>query len=114
MKRRAAIVFALTATALQARAQSASLSLSDLQVTQDQGIATIMGTATNTTGRPLTDAFVTFNLYDQNGTVVGNTMAHVQNLAAGSRWQFTAQTPVAFARAQVSQIQVFPPAAPGR
>ena len=114
MNRLPAIVFAFASAVVQAHAQPAPLSLSDLHVTQSQGIATIAGIATNMTGRPLSNAFLTFNLYDQSGTVIGNTMAYVQNLAAGDRWQFAAQTPVAFARAQVSQIQVFPPVAAGR
>jgi len=115
MKHLAIIAFTLTAAVTQAHAQPEPLSVSDLHVTQEQaGISTVTGTATNTAGRPLTDAFVTFNLYDQSGTLVGNVMAHVQNLATSQRWQFRTQTPVAFARLQVSQVQVFPPAAPGR
>lgn len=108
----AALVFACTAVAVQAHAQQSGLAVSDLRVTQDRtGISTITGTATNTAGRPLTDAFLTFNLYDQAGTIVGNTMTHVQNLAPGDRWGFAAQTPLPFARVQVSRIQVFPSAA---
>lgn len=46
---------------------------------------------------------------DQDSTVVSNTMAHTQNMAVGDYWKFTARTPVTFARAQVSQVQVFLP-----
>ena len=107
----ATMLFAGTVTTVLA--QPSELSVSDLRVTQDQAkLSTIMGTATNTAGRPITDAFLTFNLYDQSGTVVGNAMAHVQNLAVGDHWQFEAKTPLPFARVQVSQIQVFPPPAP--
>lgn len=111
----AALVFACAMVAVQAHAQQPALSVSDLRVTRGgRGISTITGTATNVAGRPLTDAFLTFNLYDQAGAIIGNTMAHVQNLGAGERWQFAARTPLAFARVEVSQVQVFPSAAARR
>ncbi len=87
-----AMIFACSVTTAQA--QVSDLSVSDLQVTQDQTrLSTITGTATNTAGRPLTDAFLTFNHHDQAGTLVRNVMDHAQNLAVGDHWRFETKTP---------------------
>ena len=109
-----AMLFASTILTVQAQTQPSPLNLSGLRVTQEQSISTIAGTATNNAAYPLTQAFITFNLYDQSGAIVGNTMTYVQNLAPGGQWRFAAQTPLAFVRVQVSEIQVFPPTAPSR
>ena len=50
----------------------------------------IVGTATNTTNKQLQAVIVTFNLYDQQNTLVGNASDIVNNLRPGSTWKFKA------------------------
>jgi hypothetical protein len=73
-------------------------------VLEGNGVSAITGTATNDTSRTFSNAFIEFNLHDEQGNVVGNAIAHVANLAPGK-----AETPTRFATVKVSKVQVFPP-----
>ena len=50
----------------------------------------ICGTVINNTDKTYGYAQVEINLYDQNGTQIGNTIDNVNNLAAHSKWEFKA------------------------
>jgi hypothetical protein len=105
-----ALVSALSAGIASAHAQSNELVIQSFRVVPEgNGISAIIGTATNRTGRTFSAAFIEFNLYDSGGTVVGNTIDHVANLAPGNNWSFKAETPTRFATAKITKIQVFPP-----
>ncbi|VVD71802.1 hypothetical protein PEP31012_00644 [Pandoraea eparura] len=54
------------------------------------GFPAIVGIATNTGNALVRDAFVKFNLYDAQGNIVGNTIAHGQNIGPSERWRFEA------------------------
>ncbi len=55
-------------------------------------VSYIVGTATNITNKPLQAVVVTFNLYDQQNTLVGNALDIVNNLGPGGAWKFRAIT----------------------
>jgi hypothetical protein len=99
------------ASALLLRAGD-DLDISNVRIVRN-GYAVITGTATNRSGCTLSHAFVRFNLYDNQGTVVGNALDHASDLAPSDRWAFTAQTALTgtkFATVKLTGVQVFPPA----
>jgi hypothetical protein len=98
------------ASALLLRA-GGDLDISNVQIARSSyGLSMITGTATNQSGRTLSDAFVKFNLYDNRGTVVGNVLDHASDLAPGDKWAFKAETGTKFATVKLTGVQVFPPA----
>jgi hypothetical protein len=104
------VAFILILSTAIAQAQSTDLDVRNLQVVSEgNGISAITGTATNQTDRELTAAFVKFNLLDERGALVGNAMATASDLAPGQTWKFEAETPVRFATAKLSGVEVFPP-----
>lgn len=69
---------------------SQQVSLSDLRFsTTPNGMQQIEGNGINTTSQTLKHVFVKFNLL-QNNTVVGQTIAMVENLEAGQNWKVQA------------------------
>ncbi len=54
------------------------------------GYGKIIGTLTNATNKQFSYAQVEFNLYDETGAQVGSTLANINNLEAGGRWNFEA------------------------
>jgi hypothetical protein len=99
-----------TASELLLRAGS-DLDISNVRIDRSgYGFSVITGIATNQSGRTLSNAFVKFNLYDDEGTVVGNTLDHASDLAPGDRWAFKAKTGTKFATFKLTGVQVFPPA----
>ena len=50
----------------------------------------ICGTVINNTDRTYGYAQIQINLYDKNGTQIGNTMDNINNLAPHSKWNFKA------------------------
>ncbi|EPE4835609.1 FxLYD domain-containing protein [Yersinia enterocolitica] len=69
---------------------SQQVSLSDLRfATTPNGMQQIEGNGINITSQTLKHVFVKFNLL-QNNTVVGQTIAMVENLEAGQRWKVQA------------------------
>ncbi|MCG9077116.1 FxLYD domain-containing protein [Laribacter hongkongensis] len=91
-----------------ALAENAGVEVSQLQTVRlVNGIETITGMAQNNSGKKLSNVFVKFNVYDQNGNTVGNTIAHVTDLEAGASWKFQAPYPGPFAKFKVTEIQTF-------
>lgn len=87
------VTFLLACTAVAVSAQTLlgeSLSIAETEVAQDGGFIAIVGKATNTSGGPIGNAFVKINLFDAQGTLIGNTMAYASNIAAGQTWRFKA------------------------
>jgi hypothetical protein len=58
--------------------------------TEEYGTRSITGTVRNNSSRTLGYAQVEINLYDETGNQVGSTMANVNNLQAGAKWNFEA------------------------
>lgn len=52
----------------------------------------IAGTVVNRTGRKLTYAQITFNLYDRSGAQVGTALANINGLEPDGRWNFKAHS----------------------
>lgn len=82
------------------------VSVSSLHVSQvSAGYSVVEGIAHNNTNATLANVFVKFKLYDEGGTVVGNTIAHGADIGPGENWKFSAPATVPFANAKLSSIQ---------
>lgn len=64
--------------------------IADETLSGDSYSATISGTFTNTSGKELSYVGVTYNLYDADGSQIGNAYANTNNLADGGSWKFDA------------------------
>jgi hypothetical protein len=72
------------------------------------GFPAIVGVVANTGAAVVHDAFVKFNLYDSQGNIVGNTIAHGRNIGPGERWQFEAPFVAATAATyKITEINTF-------
>ncbi|UCR87467.1 FxLYD domain-containing protein [Pseudomonas chlororaphis] len=65
-----------------------------------------MGVAHNNRNATLANVFVKFKLYDSEGSVVGNTIAHGQDIGPGENWKFSAPATTPFSEAKLSSVQV--------
>lgn len=74
--------------------------------TAPAGYPAVMGLARNTTNGSLSAVFVKFKLYDADGNVVGNTVAHGQDIGPGETFKFAAPTTVPFAEAKLGDVDV--------
>lgn len=74
--------------------------------TAPAGYPAVMGLARNTTNGTLSNVFVRFKLYDEAGNVVGNSMAHGQDIGPGETFKFAAPTTVPFAEAKLGDVDV--------
>lgn len=74
--------------------------------TAPAGYPAVMGIARNTTNGSLANVFVKFKLYDKDGNVVGNTLAHAQDIGPGETWKFAAPTTVPFTEAKLGGVDV--------
>ncbi|MEE4704667.1 FxLYD domain-containing protein [Pseudomonas alliivorans] len=84
------------------------VTISELQVgTAPAGYPAVMGIAHNNTSTTLSAVFVTFNLYDDAGNVVGNTTAAGQNIGPGENLKFSAPTLVPFSEAKVTGVKAY-------
>lgn len=84
------------------------VSISQLQVgTAPAGYPAVMGIAHNNTGATLSAVFVTFNLYDEAGNVVGNATAAGQNIGPGENLRFSAPTLVPFSTVKVTDVKAY-------
>ncbi|MEN5240318.1 MULTISPECIES: FxLYD domain-containing protein [Pseudomonas] len=70
------------------------------------GYPAVMGLARNTTNGTLSNVFVKFKLYDEDGNIVGNTMAAGQDIGPGETWKFAAPTTVPFNEAKLGEVDV--------
>ncbi|MFM0450062.1 FxLYD domain-containing protein [Paraburkholderia nemoris] len=72
------------------------------------GFPVIVGVVSNTGATIVHDAFVKFNLYDAQGNIVGNTIAHGQNIGPGERWEFEAPFVAATAATyKITEVNTF-------
>jgi hypothetical protein len=98
------------AALLLASAASADnrVTISDVSVgPAPAGYPAVMGVAHNNTNGTLSAVFVTFNLYDNTGSVVGNATAGGQNIGPGENLKFAAPTSVPFSEAKLTGVQVY-------
>jgi hypothetical protein len=89
-------VIAVVGSPAVAQIQCSDLSVSDFHGNNVPG--QITGIATNISDHEMKLVHLVFNLYDSNGTVIGNATAGQSNLAAGGRWRFEAPTSRRFSR----------------
>ncbi|MGY4816334.1 FxLYD domain-containing protein [Pseudomonas chlororaphis subsp. piscium] len=54
----------------------------------------------------MANVFVKFKLYDSEGSVVGNTIAHGQDIGLSESWKFLAPATTPFSEAKLSSVQV--------
>jgi hypothetical protein len=97
----------LSVLASSSFAQNDRLAITNLRATQDYGSAKVSGTAKNQSDKPIKNAFIHFNLYDGQGTLIGNTIAHAENIDPHGSWNFSASTPVTFATVRVADVKLF-------
>jgi hypothetical protein len=71
------------------------------------GIGQVVGIARNLGSTALANVFIEVNLYDERGVLVGNTIAHGMNLAAGGWWKFSAPTTTRFHHAEIAKITAY-------
>lgn len=64
----------------------------------------ITGYATNTTSKPIKRLLIKFNLYNENGVLMGTTTADSSDLGKGETWRFNASTTSIFSSAKVAEI----------
>lgn len=104
----------LFATALALSSQVASaieivndLPVEDLQVVKKGINVVVTGILTNTSGKTLTSATVTFALLDGQGIQVGSAIAAAMGIESGRKWKFEALpgTRSAFAEAKLVRVQ---------
>jgi len=89
--------------------ETTDMPVSNLQViTGESSLPVITGMVTNQTGKRVKTAFIHFNLYDDQGAVVGNAIAYASDLSPGDRWKFQAQPTIrSFASCKVTSIEAF-------
>src|SRR4051812_12697552 len=74
-----------------------SVAVSDLQAIRNEyGYPVIKGVVTNLTNNPVKHVVIKFNLYDQQGNLIGNTLDIASNLEPRGRWVINAQSPKEF------------------
>jgi hypothetical protein len=78
-----------------------------IEVDPHTGIIQIVGIARNLGVIAMANVFIEVNLYDERGVLVGNTIAHGMNLAAGGWWKFSAPTATRFHHAEISKITAY-------
>jgi len=88
-------------------AESDAIKILNMQATQTASIFNVNGTAQNISGKLLKTVFIEFNLYDEQGSLVGNSIATVSNLGAGVNWKFNASSPIPFSKVTVSAIRTY-------
>lgn len=89
----AALIFAFSCAGAVAQSTNGAspIVVSDTSViVAANGFPAIIGVATNKGEKLVHNAFVKFNLYDAGGNIIGNTIAHGQNIGPNERWRFEA------------------------
>ncbi len=79
-----------TADASDSDAEEADYTISDETLVTSGYYPAITGTFTNNTDDELTSVSLTYNLYDEDGNLIGNAYASASNIQAGSSWSFEA------------------------
>lgn len=71
-------------------AEEADYTIGDETLVTSGYYPAITGTFTNNTDDELTSVSLTYNLYDEDGNLIGNAYASASNIQAGSSWSFEA------------------------
>ena len=102
-----ATCMAITTTAMAQ--QNLAVRVDNLQTVAGEAppISYIVGTATNTTDKPISAVFVDFNLYDKQNTLVGNAKSGANNLGPGGTWQFKAGVTVPYDHFTLSKVTTY-------
>jgi len=96
------------ATAMTASAQSnESLEIRSLEVVSGAPISSFTGEARNVAGRVIKEAVISFNLYDGQGNLVGNSEVRAQNLEPDSIWKFQGTSKVQFSTVKAFEIKAY-------
>lgn len=90
-------------------AETTDMPVSNLQViVNESGLPVITGMVANQTGKRVKNAFIHFNLYDEQGAVVGQAVTYASDLAPGDKWKFEAHTTVrSFHSYKVTSMEAF-------
>ncbi len=109
MKKLLLVLLAITSiNALAGDPQPSPVAVSDLQAARNEyGRLVIKGIVTNLSSHPVKDVFVKFNLYDEQGNLIGNTIDHASNLEAGARWVINAQSPKEFSSFKMTGVDTY-------
>lgn len=102
----ASLAISFSAFAVENRIEVSQLSAGPNPVTNGNTYV-ITGTATNMTDKAIKSAFITFNLYDEQGNLVGNAIATAQGLDPRGTWKFKADAVARFATYKISEINIF-------
>ena len=104
MKKLIAIAALLCAGAVSA---DDKVAVRDIHVVTAPGGFAVQGIAHNNTDAVIKNMFVNFKLYDEQGNVIGNTLANGQDIGPGENFKFSALTPVRFAEARLSGVDTY-------
>lgn len=108
MKRLLTAICLSVLTIGSAIADSQSVAINNLSFSRNEhGIAIITGEAFNKTEKILKVVFIKFNLYNSQDSLVGNTIAHAQELKPHGKWIFQARAVEEFTKIEVSDIQAY-------
>lgn len=83
-------------TASFAEPVDSRISLENVRASSASESAYIIGDLTNSSGKEFSTVCVSYKLYDDNNTMVGNAQDCAQNLGAGEKWHFKALSPEKF------------------
>ena len=82
--------------------------VTDLQTSRNEnGFPVIRGIATNVSASLVKDVFVKFNLYDERGNLIGNTLDNASNLEPGGRWVINVVKPLQFHSFKVTEVNTY-------
>jgi hypothetical protein len=88
--------------------QPSPVAVSELQALRNTyGLPIIKGVVTNVSINPVKEVFVKFNLYDEQGNLIGNTIDHASNLEPGARWVINAQSPKEFHSFKITEVKTY-------
>lgn len=68
--------------------------------------AYITGDLTNNSGKEFSTVCLSYKLYDDNNTLVGNAQDCAQNLGAGEKWHFKALAPEKFSKFEYGSVEI--------
>jgi hypothetical protein len=82
--------------------------VNEVQAMRDaNGLPVIKGVVTNVSSSAVKEVFVKFNLYDQQGNLIGNTIDHASNLEPGAHWVINVQSPKEFHSFKITEVKAY-------
>lgn len=101
-------IFAIAALLLSSTVMADDrVTISKIRVDAASPLSAVQGMAHNNSNATLANVFVKFKLYDGAGNVVGNTVAHGQDIGPGENWKFSAPATQAFSKAELSSVTIY-------